>query len=88
MWMEDADRHVAETIQDDVRVSTVFLGLDHSFGRQGPPVLFETMVFQDHHSVACERYATWAEAEEGHKKWVLDVFKPRAILPVEEMKHG
>lgn len=28
----------------DLWVSTVFLGLDHSFGG-GPPILFETMIF-------------------------------------------
>ena len=45
-WMEDADRRVAETIVGDYRVSTVFLGLDHSFRQNGaPPVLFETMIF-------------------------------------------
>lgn len=27
-------------------VSTVFLGLDHSFHKGGPPVLWETMVFR------------------------------------------
>lgn len=26
-------------------VSTVFLGLDHRFGDEGPPILWETMVF-------------------------------------------
>lgn len=29
-------------------VSTVFLGLDHSFGVFGPPLLFETMIFKRH----------------------------------------
>jgi len=29
------------------RVSTVFLGIDHSFGMGGGPVLFETMIFDD-----------------------------------------
>lgn len=29
------------------RVSTVFLGLDHGFGIGGPPLLFETMIFDD-----------------------------------------
>lgn len=55
-------------------VSTVFLGLDHSWGA-GPPLLFETMVFtalsdgeiKDYHELAMERYTTWAEAEAGHK---------------------
>ena len=28
-------------------VSTVFLGLDHNFGGEGPPILWETMVFKN-----------------------------------------
>jgi hypothetical protein len=43
-WFETADRRVFETFVGAYRVSTVFLGLDHSFGH-GPPVLFETMIF-------------------------------------------
>lgn len=37
-------RHVAMTTIGRYKVSTVFLGLDHNFGK-GPPVLWETMVF-------------------------------------------
>ncbi len=56
----------------DVSISTVFLGLDHSFSRVGPPILFETMIFgskffQDYQS----RCATWAEAELMHQWAVL-----------------
>lgn len=29
------------------RVSTVFLGLDHSYASEGPMILFETMIFDD-----------------------------------------
>jgi len=76
-WFEDADRHVALTEQGDVRVSTVFLGLDH--GWRGPPVLYETMAFVGHDSVGCERYATWTQAEAGHARWVDKVFKPTPI---------
>jgi hypothetical protein len=83
LWLESADLHVAETIQDDVRVSTVFLGLDHSFGGHGPPLLFETMVFRDGHGDECEQYCTWAEAETGHQRWVREVFRPRAIMRIE-----
>src|SRR5258706_13563526 len=43
-WFQTSDRHVAKTDFGDVRVSTVFLGFDRSFG-QGPPLLFETMIF-------------------------------------------
>jgi hypothetical protein len=93
-WMEDAGRHVALSIQGDVNVSTVFLGLDHSFGH-GPPVLFETMVFRgEMPSVSgttiklaargelLERYSTWDEAAEGHRRWVAKVFKATPILPM------
>jgi hypothetical protein len=78
-WFETADRHVKLTEQGDVRVSTVFLGLDHSFGHR-PPVLFETMAFVGHESVAQARYCTWAEAELGHARIVAEVFKATPIL--------
>ena len=69
-WLETADRHVADTEHELFRVSTVFLGLDHQFGR-GPPILFETMVFTPTgdrfpESLECHRYATWEDAELGH----------------------
>ena len=65
-WFETADRHVARDKVGDVKVSTVFLGLDHRFGDKGPPLLFETMIFGGPHDGYQERYATWAEAERGH----------------------
>jgi len=66
-FMQDADRYVAETMIDGIRVSTVFLGLDHNWGGD-PPVLFETMIFGgEHDEEYMERCCTWAEAEEMHK---------------------
>jgi hypothetical protein len=38
------------------------------------------MAFVGHDSVGCERYATWAEAEAGHDRWVRQVFKATPIL--------
>ena len=66
-WFENtATRRVAYTeLANDVRISTVFLGLDHSFGN-GKPLLFETMIFGGEHDDYCERYSTWGEAEVGH----------------------
>lgn len=78
-WYQSADRHVRDTARDDVRVSTVFLGLDHSHGH-GPPVLYETMLFVNGAEEGCERYCTWDEAEAGHRRWVQQVFKPTPIL--------
>ena len=69
-WLETADRIVQQTHLGDVLISTVFLGLDHSFG-YGAPVLFETMIFDGEHDSYQDRYVTWAEAEAGHRRAVL-----------------
>jgi hypothetical protein len=46
MLFENEDRSVAQhTTPYGERLSTVFLGLDHNFFMQGPPILFETMLF-------------------------------------------
>lgn len=44
LYEKDENRHVAETVIGERRVSTVWLGIDHAFGN-GPPLIFETMVF-------------------------------------------
>lgn len=66
LWLQKADMRVNKTIiTDEIRVSTVFLGMDYSFG-DGPPLLFETMIFGGKHDDYMERYCTWEEAEKGH----------------------
>lgn len=55
---------VGNDMVGDVRVSTVWLGLDHSI--DGPPIIFETMVFGGPLDGERWRYATEAEALEGH----------------------
>jgi hypothetical protein len=64
-YIESETRHVGDTMVGGVRISTVFLGLDHSFGGERP-VLFETMIFGGEHDEYQERYSTWDEAEVGH----------------------
>lgn len=47
-WFQERDkaRKVARTdIAEGVFVSTIFLGLDHNWSEDGPPILWETMVF-------------------------------------------
>lgn len=69
-WFVEGDhRQVKQTLMGDVDVSTVFLGLDHRFG-EGPPLIFETMIFGGEHDEFCERYSTWEEAEAGHARAV------------------
>ena len=77
-WMEDHadDRHVGDTlIANEIRVSTVFLGLDHNIYGDGPPVLFETMIFGKDDGGGLgdyqERCSTWYEAEVLHEKAVM-----------------
>lgn len=69
-WFETADRIVKNTPVGDAKVSTVFLGIDHSFREMGEPLLFETMVFGGQMHGEQERYSTWEEAEKGHEKMV------------------
>ena len=70
-WMQTGDNRVALDEIGGIRVSTVFLGLDHNWSRQGDPLLFETMVFMlDDEAGDMNRYFTWGEAEAGHKKIV------------------
>lgn len=64
-WFETAERHVGDTTIGSVRVSTVFMGLDHRFG-DGPPLLFETMIFSDGDGEESWRCSTWLEAEAQH----------------------
>jgi len=67
-WFHESGpkRRVAHDTKGNCSVSTVFLGLDHSFG-SGPPLLFETMVFGSKEDIQ-ERYSTWDEALAGHKR--------------------
>ena len=73
-WFEDNDRRMALTTCGKYVVSTIFLGLDHSFG-EGPPLIFETMVFPlgQWNEQDMDRYSTLKEAKAGHaamvKKW-------------------
>ena len=82
-WFETADRHIKLTEQNNVRISTVFLGLNHSWDR-GRPELFETIVFGFVGGDDRERYSTWDEAEAGHDRWVAKIFKPTPILKLPE----
>jgi len=67
-WHEDINnRIVKKTNIGDVKVSTVFLGLNHNWG-DGAPLLFETMIFGGEHDEYCDRYSTWEEAEMGHER--------------------
>ncbi len=65
-WGLQVDKIIGKDQFGSVSVSTVFLGMDHSFSG-GDPVLFETMIFGGEHDQYQERYCTWDEAEKGHQ---------------------
>lgn len=50
----------------DIRISTVFLALDHQWG-DGPPVLWETLVFGGPLDGEMDRYTSRAAALRGHQ---------------------
>jgi hypothetical protein len=65
-----------------VEVSTVFLGIDHSFGFH-KPLWFETMIFGGKRDGEQYRYETWEEAEANHWKLVKKLggkYEPSTFL--------
>jgi len=72
-FMDKKNRHVANTYIGSVRISTVFLALNHNFSDKASPLLFETMVFGGELDLCLERYRTWDGAAAGHKRWVAKV---------------
>ena len=84
-WFESHDRQVArDTTPNGADVSTVFLGIDHSFGRGGPPLVFETMVFGGNLGGMQERYATWDEAVAGHASALADALRHDHITVADD----
>lgn len=87
-WAKDLEnleyKRVEWTEIGNVQVSTVWLGLDHSFGIGDKPLIFETMIFGGIHGGYQERYSTEEEAQEGHRKAVAIAQKGRS--PIERVK--
>lgn len=67
-WFETAERQTASDFLGDVRVSTVFLGIDHNFSDDGPPLFWETMIFGGPNDQYQDRYSSRADALLGHAK--------------------
>lgn len=83
-------KRVEKTTLDngDIIISTVFLGIDHNFGDNGPPVLFETMIFAgkypdiDQYQV---RATSWVGAQIEHIK-AIAIAKTELEKAKEEKK--
>lgn len=59
-----------QIVDIDYRVSTVFLALNHNWSSDGPPELWETMIFTEDKELNnyLERYSTYEQALAGHNK--------------------
>jgi len=66
---EKDDRVIGATQVGEAKVSTVWLGLDHSW-HGGPPLIFETMIFDGPHDGYQARYSTEEQAKAGHARVV------------------
>jgi hypothetical protein len=68
-WNETDNRTVRQDRVGPLFVSTVFLGLDHNFdpSPDAPPLLFETMIFDDNEDGYQTRCTTWDQAELMHE---------------------
>lgn len=71
-WFEKSKERIVKltTIKNDIRVSTVFLGLDHNYSGKGKPILWETMIFGGPHDQYQQRYTSRKYAMKGHAEAV------------------
>ena len=68
--MTDDMKRVAIDYIDNIKISTVFLGWDHSFIDESTPILFETMIFGGQYDEFQRRYKTYNESLQGHTEAV------------------
>lgn len=68
-WFATADRQVALDTVGDMRISTVFMGMDHAFNG-GPPMLWETLIMGGPLDGEGRRYSSRLAAMRGHAEFL------------------
>jgi len=80
--MENNNRRIGLDIikvdNEEIKVSTVFLGLNHNFG-DGPDLWFETMIFGGINDGWQDRYSTREQALIGHQK-AIEIAKSDKVV--------
>lgn len=79
-WFGTADRIVCQETIAQNRISTIFLGIDHNWWSDGPPILWETMTFGaklDNEQTRCAGSKEQAEAM--HEEMVKAVCEASGI---------
>lgn len=86
-WMENGARQIGDSeLDQDVRISTVFLGIDHGFEMKNKainPIIFETMIFGESAEGFCIRYRTIAAAINGHEKILSAILNDEDLGDIE-----
>ena len=72
VWWGTTERQLFRDQVGPARVSTIFLGLDHSYDTDPlhKPIVFETLVFGGINDCDMQRYCTYEEAKVGHEQAV------------------
>lgn len=88
MWNDSSKRIVEqETLPNGIRISTVFLCINH--GHDGGDLWFETLIMGGPDDGYIYRYETWKEAERGHirqkSRWVS--WKPPKVSSYWTVEH-
>lgn len=92
LWVRrgtDPDRSWWQKVTDvgDIEVSTVWIGLDYSFGfADAPPLPWEAMIFGGEHDQEQWRYPS-REAAFAHHEWLVTALR-RGIDPASRMLEG
>jgi hypothetical protein len=76
----DGDWRIGFDDIGEVTVSTVWMAIDHNWSGEGPPLIFESMVFGGALDQECYRYSTREEAAAGHSR-LLALVHADAQLP-------
>lgn len=84
---QNAHKRVASTRRGKVWVSTVFLGIDHQYG-DGPPLVFETMVFGGPADQYQDRYSSYDDALLGHRRACRFAFPPVPATASRNLREG
>lgn len=73
-WIEHTDKRFLKSSKvGEIKVSSIFLGLDYSFGGK-EPLYFETMIFGGKREGEIERYSTYDETMKRHEEIVKELY--------------
>ena len=85
-WAKDFEKKSRiikqETLPNGIWVSTIWLGIDHSFGGE-KPLIFESMAFKTKdggEELDIDRYSTIEEARVGHERIVKKYARKPAVV--------